>query len=244
MPGKSHINKIGSRGIEKTLLWQNPSPTSNFAGQVFNFDIAGYDAFEVIIRYSTSNVAEGSSMIFKDISMGGTSVSATSVITDTCVGRSFYIKDGKLQCSKASYDTGLTTAIPVRIYGVKFGINFKVGNKTYIYKSGIWNENYAKTINGNIQFLSDRIKMNGDCTINITGLKTNSLVVMKSKQTYNLVSGAIAISLAAANTNMCASNPYNIELINAVNTLTNTSVKITSGNVSGIFEVYEIWTED
>lgn len=116
--------------------------------------------------------------------------------------------------------------------------------KEYIFNGGIWNPKFTKTTTGNIQFLSDRIKLTGDCVINITGIKQNSLVFMKSKQTYNLVSGAIAISLTGINTNSCSSNPYNVELVNSINTLTSTITKITSGNVSGIFEISEIWIED
>ena len=127
---------LGLTGVEtRTLLWTNASPTSEFAAQTLDSndgipDLSGYDAVEIICRYSRTDDARmryicdvgGSSSIYwfyytaTDGKYTGVrsrnivSVSTTSVTFNTCMGK-------PVNSSTSTTNNGYI--IPVEIYGIK-----------------------------------------------------------------------------------------------------------------------------
>lgn len=122
---------LGLSGSEtRTLLWTNASPTSVFAGQTLSLGLSGYDAVEIVCRYSTTDdtrtryicdVGSSSSMYWfyytgTDGKYTGVrsrtevSASTTGVTFNTCSG-----KPGNSTTSTANNGY----IIPIEIYGVK-----------------------------------------------------------------------------------------------------------------------------
>lgn len=114
----------------KTLLWTNASPTSNFAAQTISLDLSGYDAVEIVCRYSTTDDARtryicdvGGSSPMNWFYYTGTdgkymgvrsrtnmSASTTGVTFDTCMGK-------PVNSSTSTATDGYI--IPIEIYGIK-----------------------------------------------------------------------------------------------------------------------------
>lgn len=127
---------LGLVGVEtKTLLWTNASPTSDFAAQTLDSsdgipDLSGYDAVEIVCRYSTTDDTRtryicdvgGSSPMYWFYytatdgkytgvrSRNSVSASTTGVTFDTCSG-----KPGNSTTSTANNGY----IIPIEIYGIK-----------------------------------------------------------------------------------------------------------------------------
>ena len=130
---KKILNKIlkNLQGVEKkTLLWTNESPTSEFAAQTISLNLSGYDAVEIICRYSRTDdtsmryicdVGNSASMYWfyytaTDRKYTGVrsrnvvSVSTAGVTFDTCSGKA---GNSTTNTSNNGY------IIPVKIYGIK-----------------------------------------------------------------------------------------------------------------------------
>ena len=127
---------LGLVGVEtRTLLWTNASPTSVFAAQTLDSsdgipDLSGYDAVEIVCRYSTTDdtrtryvcdVGSSSSMYWfyytaTDGKYTGVrsrnvvSVSTTGITFDTCMGK-------PVNSSTSTTNDGYI--IPIEIYGIK-----------------------------------------------------------------------------------------------------------------------------
>lgn len=127
---------LGLVGVEtKTLLWTNASPTSAFAAQTLDSsdgipDLSGYNAVEVVCRYSTTDdariryicdVGNSASMywFYRTATNGyymgvrsrtNMSASTTGVTFDTCMGK-------PVNSSTSTASDGYI--IPIEIYGIK-----------------------------------------------------------------------------------------------------------------------------
>ena len=125
------VANLGLTGVEtKTLLWTNASPTSVFTAQTVSLALSGYDAVEIVCRYSRTDdtrtryvcdVGSSSSMYWfyytaTDGKYTGVrsrnvvSVSTTGVTFDTCMGK-------PVNSSTSTTNDGYI--IPIEIYGIK-----------------------------------------------------------------------------------------------------------------------------
>ena len=127
---------LGLVGVEtRTLLWTNASPTSVFAAQTLDSsdgipDLSGYDAVEIVCRYSTTDdtriryicdVGNSASMywFYRTATNGyymgvrsrtNMSASTTGITFDTCMGK-------PVNSSTSTANDGYI--IPIEIYGIK-----------------------------------------------------------------------------------------------------------------------------
>ena len=115
------LNGGGGGGITKTLLWENPSPTSTFpqtAIPITGATMREYDAIEYVTRSSTTLATE-THHIFSSV------VPTTGGLCDGSYARTLTF--GKKLTIKACYEVGKTTMdndllIPIAIYGIKGNI--------------------------------------------------------------------------------------------------------------------------
>lgn len=115
----------------KTLLWENPNPSSAFATQIVSLDLSEYDFVEIIFAYSTSALSDTDTRK-AHIGSGGKVLFGVSLTTSGnpyIMSRGFSVANGgvtfeapyrKQQNASASATTNNTDAIPLRIYGIKF----------------------------------------------------------------------------------------------------------------------------
>ena len=126
-----NIDELASgTGIEKRkLLWTNASPTSVFAAQTLSLALSGYDAVEIVSRFTTSNIGqtvekcEVGSRVFVEKFYNATSTSAHATIMHrqidvssdgvTFAGAKSKVTDG----NTSTTDNSLL--IPYKIYGIK-----------------------------------------------------------------------------------------------------------------------------
>lgn len=104
---------------EKTLLWTNPNPTSNFSAQTISLDLSNYDEVEVeAIMYMNGTTAYYNSFrckVGKSYTLNGISYKSNVLLTRDC----------KVQTSSVYFDSGWANGandgavIPTRIYGIK-----------------------------------------------------------------------------------------------------------------------------
>lgn len=106
-------------GVQK-LLWENASPTSDFAAQTIALDLSGYDAVYIeAVRSTNSKVISGRTMVSVGGLSGflmGTTDQLTMIrrevkATTTGVVVSAY--------TSANNSNGTSNEIPYRIYGIK-----------------------------------------------------------------------------------------------------------------------------
>ena len=127
-----NIDELASgTGIEKRiLLWTNANPTSNFAAQTISLDLSGYDAVEIICRYSRTDDARmryicdvgGSASMYWFYYTGTdgkyTGVRSRNEVSVSTTGVTFYTCSGKPGNSSTS-TTNDGYIIPVKIYGIR-----------------------------------------------------------------------------------------------------------------------------
>lgn len=104
------------------LLWQNPNPTSEFAGQTITFDMSKYKAFVISARYSTDVATTSFSLFPNDIGNDYSLWSnqykfAVRFINITSNGIAF--KGAYMVNSYGSPTNNQGCAIPVKIWGIK-----------------------------------------------------------------------------------------------------------------------------
>lgn len=116
---------IGSGVNNTTLLWTNPSPTSNFASQTISLDLKDYTFVAIELFFSTSQVTTGNrgitilpklsatSYIYAMVKSGNNLASIgrqVTSITDTSISFGTSLWNGE-----TSSDRG----IPTRIWGIR-----------------------------------------------------------------------------------------------------------------------------
>ena len=121
---------LGLSGTQiKTLLWTNASPTSKFAAQTISLDLSGYDAVEIVSRFTTSNTGqtvekcEVGSRVFVEKFYNATSTSAHATIMHRQIdvssdGVTFADAKRKVTDENTS-TTDNSLLIPYKIYGIK-----------------------------------------------------------------------------------------------------------------------------
>ena len=121
---------LGLTGVEtRTLLWTNASPTSAFAAQTISLDLSGYDAVEIVSRFTTSNIGqtvekcEVGSRVFVEKFYNATSTSAHATIMHRQIdvssdGVTFANAKTKVVDENTS-TTNNSVLIPYKIYGIK-----------------------------------------------------------------------------------------------------------------------------
>ena len=125
------VANLGLTGAEtKTLLWTNASPTSAFAAQTVSLALSGYDAVEIVCRYSKTDdartryvcdVGSSSSMYwFYYTATDGkhTGVRSRNVVSASTTGVTFDTCSGKPGNSTTN-TTNDGYIIPIEIYGIK-----------------------------------------------------------------------------------------------------------------------------
>lgn len=126
---KSKLDKVEVRD----LLWTNPNPSSEFAGQTISLDLSDYESIEVV--YSSYSATVFQTMRFERInsSSGGIGLESTdrsnSISSSLAVvsrngtfddnGVTFY--DGYFQTSSGSRTVSGRSCVPQKIYGIKVG---------------------------------------------------------------------------------------------------------------------------
>ena len=129
-PGTTLSQPVTPNIETKTLLWENPAPTSDFAAQTVALDLSDYDACRVLyIGINTEGaylksvdvpVGKNGRM---DLIMGNAGYQGTTGTTFFAGGRNFIVNTSGIEF-KAGYRYASTTAdnrvcIPVEIYGLK-----------------------------------------------------------------------------------------------------------------------------
>lgn len=117
---KKALTKILGKCEFKTLLWENPSPSSAFSAQTIPLDLSGYDAVEVV--FASSSSASAAAQYAKYPIPGEGFVLQNSAVTDrrtrgakvTATGVAF----GAGYSDSAQYNN---ISIPLKIYGIKLG---------------------------------------------------------------------------------------------------------------------------
>lgn len=120
-------------GSTMTLLWENASPTSNFAIQTISMDLSEYDAIMLLTRRSTSvhDIGFGISVlghrgfaqnlaVYTDVSAGVLICGRefTPSASGILIGGGAY-KFSNIAMTACNFDDSY--AIPYRIYGIKMG---------------------------------------------------------------------------------------------------------------------------
>ena len=99
------------------LLWENPSPGSDFPAQTVNLDLSGYSSILLINQHSTSNANRHSHLIDIDGEYYGCAAQnyAGSWAGRTCKATS----TGVIFDSGFAGTTHNGAAIPIKIYGIR-----------------------------------------------------------------------------------------------------------------------------
>lgn len=108
-------------GMKMDLLWTNPSPTSAFASQTVSLDLSDYDYVYIVVRVTTGEAHYGSFFI-KTGSTEELLCVATTYLRkrNATVSQSGITFDGGYnQASVSSWEANTSSAIPLRIYGIK-----------------------------------------------------------------------------------------------------------------------------
>lgn len=130
--GKVYLTKSGGGGasaemwaeldgkLEMELLWENASPTSNFAAQTVSLDLSGCDAVLVEYRLMTSTVFVVSAFVKIGTSVFANATSATSGthfqrVTEAKTNGVVF--DGAYNASNSAANNSVM--IPQTIYGIK-----------------------------------------------------------------------------------------------------------------------------
>lgn len=117
-------------GMQKTLLWTNSSPTSNFGSQIIGLTLSGYDAVEIVALYSTSTVklscretiaVDNSALLYQIANFGANDAMVLRArkfeVTTTGINVGFSFTHN-FTSEKATESTEYI--VPLKIYGVKW----------------------------------------------------------------------------------------------------------------------------
>lgn len=111
-------------GIRIEKLWENASPTSNFAAQTISLDLSDYDMVEIHFRFSTSSKNEKNAKVengndfFVDFVARSSDKIYGAYRTGSCNSDGVYITECyAVTGTTATSNNGL--AIPTKIYGIK-----------------------------------------------------------------------------------------------------------------------------
>ena len=114
------VKKVGSFNMKPTLLWENASPTSDFAEQTVNVD-SGYDGYLIETAYTKSNLEKLGINYF---GVGATNVytSAFYSVSNIGVRKITSVNDGGIEFERgySSSTAQDSRGIPTRIWGVNF----------------------------------------------------------------------------------------------------------------------------
>jgi hypothetical protein len=107
--------------LSPTLLWENPSPTEEFAAQTVSLDTAGYKRFILIVKSSTSDDH------FWEHTISEKNLNTNIHVEDLSNGsridtRMVLISDTQMVVSKYTEDTEFRNryCIPYKLYGFKY----------------------------------------------------------------------------------------------------------------------------
>ena len=109
---------------DRTLLWANTSPTTEFAPQTVNIDLTDYKEVEILARNSSTN---SESVIQKFPISNGSGVLTIFQLNNTWYMRQLTITNSGITFASGRYcymENGgngelYAVCIPVRIYGIK-----------------------------------------------------------------------------------------------------------------------------
>lgn len=117
----------GNRGTARnTLLWENASPTSNFAAQTVTLSdaVTNYDFLVIVVAFSTSTQDHSANLIPVSDIYGGAeyALRINAASSNRTGGRGVTVSTATTATFGAGAYNGSTAngyAIPVAIYGVK-----------------------------------------------------------------------------------------------------------------------------
>lgn len=105
-------------GITMSLLWTNPSPTSNFAAQTVSLDLSGFDAVMVVMKLKKD-------LIYVSWNFGFIGDTAIMSIKGNATG-TMYGRTAEINAQGIVFGTGYSAStssneygIPAKIYGIK-----------------------------------------------------------------------------------------------------------------------------
>ena len=109
------------------LLWENASPTSDFAPQTISLDLSNYDAVLIDFAFNNGNYIAQSNMSFTEVGRGGQGLYLWAD-TSKVYHRSFTTSETGVAFTKgwAAGSEGAGTVVPIKIYGIKglpLGVN-------------------------------------------------------------------------------------------------------------------------
>ena len=140
--------------LSPVLLWTNPSPTTEFAGQTVSLDLTEYAG--VIVEFITSagtNVL-GSRLYCKKTDNYG-NLGAGFVSDNGCARNVLSVNNTGIEFGNALIATSQTNnlVVPIKIYGVKEYVVEPVGTQMGIYAYGNnTSEQYANYVIENCKF--------------------------------------------------------------------------------------------
>lgn len=110
-------------GVTMELLWENASPTSEFAAQTISVDTSGYEFFLIRYRISTGSAIRADFLISKDgtyrtFIAGGSSANGGIAYN---IARDITITDSSIAFTVGSANAidAAAVVIPIKIYGIK-----------------------------------------------------------------------------------------------------------------------------
>lgn len=115
-----NIIRIAGGGMNSTLLWTNPNPTSAYSGKI-NIDISDYDYLQIESIYSSGRPdIKGSGII----QVSDVMIQSPCGYYDTV---RYWTRDGNAITPSIGHysdgNTGTNCCIPQRIFGIKGKIN-------------------------------------------------------------------------------------------------------------------------
>lgn len=127
-PGTTLSQPVTPNIETKTLLWENPDPTSAFVAQKVTLDLSGYDRTAIIYKASTSlnaiysievDIEKMTQMTAFTSASNANVVYVSRVATVTKTGIDFDYGYGKTIYSTSAASVGNSNIIPIAIYGLK-----------------------------------------------------------------------------------------------------------------------------
>ena len=117
----------GSSGGKLALLWENPSPSSDYSGGTLSIDLSGYDCIVVTSGYT------GTSPVFNASAFKGETTRISAVVhastNNNLIVRPYDVSDSSIVIGNCTlYTQGQSSGAdrpgylkPIKIYGIKFG---------------------------------------------------------------------------------------------------------------------------
>lgn len=115
--------------VSKTLLWENASPTSEFAEQTLQIDLSEYDEVEIVTRHNQTSANRGmyKCRVGDSIRIAEITNSMSETVYLGAVVRNFTVNKDGINVTGTYYRNtntlpivlGTTFLIPLAIYGIK-----------------------------------------------------------------------------------------------------------------------------